>query len=390
MKIGRSFLLATTAGFVLSAFSVTASLAEDGVPEDVLNRQGLESSEKAKEGFTALSQAAFVLLFDETRPTTFGFSLGNPRAVTVYDANSKATLEWAMARSFAYAARQEREWLKRMNAASKDAEQNSAPPAATPKVTLQTAQADEAFGDAFQAWVAERSAQIRRVKNIYDPALLSRSAGGGQASAEEDSGGSFLGRVIGDAVEAVEEATDTTIIIGGDSRDTGGADEQRAVIDFSSRARLWNPRWNSRPFTWDGSAYDSVLDSTVSWSELAGRSGVYFRPAHEMLLGSLFNGPTETDSTENGGEGGNEFDRVVQELIRSLTDEETSDEVTEEFLKEAESYQVGSPEWLIAEWIKLFSGNREVDPEFLSQYYGNLFGDDPEDSFELSDFDDRL
>jgi hypothetical protein len=264
----RSFLRTTVAGLVIAGIAATAALAESGgVPdEDELDRQGLERRSVAKEGYMALSEAAFVLLF-EVRAGDFGSWGGadNPRGVNFLNAPSSDALHWALQMSREYSTRVRNEQIKELNAGSKREAQNSDTELPDTGVFIQAIDLDEPGLSEFHAWAGKRGTLVKPVQ-IYLRGLLNVPQIAAPAP-EEKSEGSIFGQILGDAVKAIEDVADTNIVFENAAKDDGGT--QAAGAAFSFGVSYWDSRnWQKSEWAQEPPFYTGALDAVVGWHKV--------------------------------------------------------------------------------------------------------------------------
>jgi|GEM_PF-6433384 len=139
---------------------VSTVLADGAGPKDeaTLNKQGLESRDQANEGYSALNDAAFALLFDEN--ATVGWFGDNPRTVTFGNAPNKALASWAFDKTLEIYRKREKQREK-------------AERAATPKVRIEATADTAEKTQAFQKWAADNGGQANPAGPVgYDPSAI--------------------------------------------------------------------------------------------------------------------------------------------------------------------------------------------------------------------------
>ncbi len=349
--------LSVSVGLAFAGAAATTALAEDGVPQEQLNRQGLETTSQSRKGYKALNEAVFALLFDEERPVNILFGRDNPRGVTGFDAPSQAATNWAISRYFEYWAEQQFEQATQENVTSTDAG-NSTPKQNTsndtpqsndsgplyPRLSIQTSASDAVQRAAVIAWAKERGFSIRAVK-MYFPELFDDTEIAENAS-EEETESTVFGRILGGAVEAVEEATDTKIVFESGSGEDEDTTKWSPGFRISAGYKLWDEEWKEVDWAQDFGDYDSALDATIGWSKVP-RWHITFAPDYAAAY-TAYEAQAATDAVA-GNEAG------------------AGDPPT-----------LGSPDWLEGEWMWQW-GDPRLKPMFTFPS-DTLFGDRPSDN----------
>lgn len=269
----KNWCLKLTVGLLLTATLPTAAWAEAGGDEGTV---GFETRSQARESYTALNEAVFVLLFNEEAGIGTWGDGDNPRAVTGSDSPSTNALVWAANKTIERIKRLRTERTKQRNSATKETNRNSDPslPLST-NLRIRAIQLSEERRQAFSLWAGQKGT-LTKPTQIYLRGLFPNPQDI-VTSPPEQAEESIFGRLLGNAVEAVEEVTDTNITFESGQK-TQTTQQPGTAPSSLARVYYWDvKKWHESGPIFRVPAFRGALDALIGRGERSqSDSGVTF------------------------------------------------------------------------------------------------------------------